>query len=257
MIALVYYLLLRLVRALFAVVINSRAKMSQHPLTAPPSTTSEPVELPLRVIVSMARCLTFVDYHSFVKSIWPDEIPSKTVRTKLWRMSTRKITTKFINKEPIEIQYNYDPARIEEDRILINTEYLLPVFGGLVASVPKKFTSLTKITNFVQSAVKLNVCSGHLYACCPCHLTNFDRHSATAFVKLPATACVLKHFHHYCSNHVNYWFNCFLDPTIRSLEGEESFDEDAAEKVLLFLDNMVYFRGNEMQLRSSRLYKLI
>lgn len=230
--------------------------MSQHSST-PTASTSEPVELPLRVIVYMARCFNAADYRSFVKSIWPDKIPSKTVRTKVWRMSTRKITTKFINGEPIEIQYNYDPGRIEEDRVLINTEYLLPVFGGIVAPGPKTFITLTKINNFVQSAVKLNVCSGHKYACCPCHLTNFNRHSTTAFVKPSATACALEHFHHYCSNHVNYWFNSFLDSTIKSLEGEEPFDEDAAEKVLFFLDNMVYFRGNEMQLRSSHLYTLL
>lgn len=187
-----------------------------------------------------------------------DNVPSKTVRAKLWRMSTRKMTTKFINGKPIEIRYNYDAARIEQDRILINTEYLLPVFGGIVAPVPKPFTSLTKINNFVQSAVILNACSGHKYACCPCHLTNFDRHGATAFVKPSTTACCApKHFHHYCSHHVNYWFNYFLEPTIKSLEGEESFDDDAAEKVLYLLDNMVYFHGTEMQLRSSHLYTLI
>lgn len=230
--------------------------MSQHPSAASPSTT-KPVELPLRVIVYMARWLSVAAYYNFVKSLWPDKIPSKTVRTKLWRMSTRKITTKFINGEPIEIQYNYDPARIEQDRILINTEYLLPVFGGIVAPVPKTFTSLTNINNFVQSAVKLNVCSGYKYACCPCHLANFNRHSATAFVKPSTTACALKHFHHYCSNHVNFWFNLFLDPTIKSLEGGESFDEDAAEKALYFLENMVYFRGNELQLRSSHIYRLL
>ncbi|BAF45700.1 repeat element protein-c18.2 [Ichnoviriform fugitivi] len=170
-------------------------------------------------------------------------------------MSTRKITTKFINGEQIEIQYSYDPATIEGDRILINTEYLLPLFGGIVAPGPKTFTSLTKINNFVQSAVELNVCSRYKYACCPCHLTNFYRHSvfvkpSAAAATAAAAACAPQHFHHYCSNHVNYWFNSFLDPIIRSLEGEESFDEDAA---LLFLDNMIYFQGNEMQLRSSQL----
>ena len=91
-------------------------------------------------------CSSVADYRSFVKPIWPDKIPSKTVRSKLWRMSTRKFTTKFINGEPIEVQYNYDPERIE-DHVLIDTEYLLPVFGGIVAPVLKTFTSLTKINN--------------------------------------------------------------------------------------------------------------
>nr|AAO16961.1 repeat element protein [Hyposoter didymator ichnovirus] len=235
---------------------NSHAMSQQHLSTFAPS-TSEPVELPLRVIVYMARFLSVADYRSFVKSIWPDEIPSKTVRTKLWRMSTRKITTKFINGEPIEIEYNYDPGRIEEERVLINTKYLLPISGGIVAPVPKTFTSLTRINNFIQSAAELNVCSGHEYACCPCHLKNFNRHSATAFAKPSATACASKHFHHYCSNHVNHWFNSFLNSVIRSQEGEEPFNEDEAEIRLFLLDNMIYFRDNEIKLRSSHLYRVL
>lgn len=180
--------------------------MSQQHLSTFAPLTSEPVELPLRVIVHMARFLSLADYRSFVKSIWPDEIPSKTVRTKLWRMSTRKITSKFINREPIEIEYNYDPGRTEEERVLINTKYLLPITGGIVAPVPKTFISLTRINNFIQSSVELNVCSGHKYACCPCHLNNFDRHSATAFVKPSTDVCPSHHFHHYCSNHATSKF---------------------------------------------------
>ncbi|BAF45610.1 d5.1 [Tranosema rostrale ichnovirus] len=223
--------------------------MSQLPST-PSLSTPEPITLPLDIILYMAKFLSFIDYRSFIQSIWPNNDECDIVRARLWKLSTHKITIRFINGEPLEIEYNYDPWRTEE--VFINSDCLLPVFGEADASAMDKFTSVSKLTNFVETHVNLDMCSDdRRYASCPCRSTNVDRQSAGAFVKPSVTTCEFGHFHHYCSQHINYWLNFILEPSIMRLEAGESFDEDIVTNLLLLLDNTIYFLRTEVQLRDS------
>lgn len=45
----------------------------------------------------------------------------------------------FFSGRPMVIEYNLDPSRLREDRILMNVEYLSLIFGGIVSPIMKKF----------------------------------------------------------------------------------------------------------------------
>ncbi|BAF45590.1 c4.2 [Tranosema rostrale ichnovirus] len=147
------------------------------------------------------------------------------------------ITTTFLNGEKLEIVYNFDPSRPEEDRIYINVGSLLPLFGGILLPTMEDFTSVSKLRNFVKTHVHLSMCSDYQHASCPCHLVNNGGQCGGRFVRPLVEACNYGHFHHYCYLHVIYWIDFSLCTSIWHKETKMLIDEKAVENFLMFLKN--------------------
>lgn len=195
----------------------------------------------------MAEYLTFDDFRSFIRSLWPKNDENHFVRAKLWQLSTHQCTIRFIDGKQLEIEYNFDRLRATEERILINVNGLLPVFGRIVPAAMDKFTNIPTLCEFVEMHVHLNKCSKHQHASCPCHLGNMENLGNQAFVEPPVDTCKYRHFHHFCSEHVSYWLKHFLYSSIMRRQG--SSDEGTSKSVVLFPDNMVCFRDLDRQLQ--------
>lgn len=140
----------------------------------------------------------------------------------------RSITAMFFNGKQLDIQYIFVPWSSKENRVLIANNCLIPVFGGLALRGKSKFTSIPKIVQFVNMHVHLNMCSDSQYASCPCHIRWFFRQCYEKFEKPDVDECGYKHFHHYCSLHVAYWFENYLLLLILSKESRHLFDKEIA-----------------------------
>lgn len=214
--------------------------------TPPRPVTTKNIVLPLDIILHMAEYLTFDDFRNFIRSLWPNNDENHLVRAKLRRISTHKYTTRFMNGKQLEIEYNFDRLRDPEERILVNMNSLLPVFGGIVAAKLDKFTNIPKLCEFASMHVHLNVCSNHQHASCPCYLANIGN----AFREPSIHPCKHHHFHHFCSTHVSHWLKDFLYSSIIRREGCWCSEAGTVQSFQLFPDNIVCFRDLDMQLQN-------
>lgn len=213
-----------------------------------PSFTSKQIALPLEVIFYITKFMKFEDLRSFIQSLWPNSQESDTVRRILWQLTTHNCTTWFLNGKQLNIEYNFDPSRVKEERVLVNVNSLLPVFGGgIIMPAMEDFTSLTKVIDFVRMHVHVNMCSNNEYASCPCHLRNVERHGNNEPFRDQLTdTCNHSHFHHYCSQHVVHWLTYVLDFFIPLGRAGESIDADSVKSYLHFLGYEVSFEGWDM-----------
>lgn len=188
-----------------------------------PKLMSKEIALPKNVALclGMSKFLSFADFRSLVRSVWPNNDESNIIRAKLWQLSTHIAELPFINGKQLSIEFNYNPWRNNQDCILINVESLLPIFGGIMPAAVDKFTSLSKIENFVRLHVHLNTCSDYRHHSCSCHLKNYNLENARAFAKPSVAECKFGHFHHYCSEHVSHWIKFFL-PSLLMAKGENN-----------------------------------
>ncbi|AHY21937.1 repeat element 3 [Diadegma semiclausum ichnovirus] len=211
------------------------------------------VVVPMDVILHIASFTNAVDYKNFVRALWPDREGSydHDVQVKLWQLSTHRFTTPFINGKPLEIEYNFDPDR-KSDAILINSDCLRPVFGWLQPPGDDQFLRVSRLKQFASTNIHLNQCSRSRYASCPCG-ENIDNHTARSFLKPQMSTCNKQHFHHYCSYHVNYWFNTVVS-SILHIQQNSVYDKDATENFISFLDTKVFFSGCKMQIVDSLLF---
>lgn len=218
--------------------------------TPPQPVTRKKIDLPLDIILHMADYLTFDDFRNFIRFLWPKNDENHLVRAKLWRLSTHKYTISFINGKQLEIEYNFDRLRATEERILINVNSLLPVFGGIASAALDEFTNIPKLCKFVRMSVHLNTCSKYQHASCPCHLRNMDNVGHGAFREPLVDSCKYRHFHHFCSLHVTYWLKYFLYSSIMRRQGCWYSEDGTPESFLLFPDNTVSFRDLDRQLQN-------
>lgn len=215
--------------------------------------TSKQIVLPDEIILYMAIFLKFEDYRSFIRSLWPNNEEKKIFKQKLWKMSTNKMTIEFLNGQQLEIEYNFDTSRKEDEHVLINFNSLLPVFGGIPPLVKNTFKNPPEMMNFVQMNILLNECLNYRYASCPCHL-NLVPDIAAQFEQTSFDhTCESGHIHHYCSLHVEYWVAFLFDLLYMRLKEGESCDEEASEQYLRFLSDVIYFRGEVPGIRNSLL----
>lgn len=220
--------------------------------------SEEQLVLPDDEMLYVSKYLSFADFRNFVRSRWPrtKECP-RVIRRQLWRMSTHKIETTFINGKRIKIEYNFDPSRRNKDQVLINVKCLAPVFGGIYPSDVKNFTSVSELENFIKIHVHMNICSDHRHAYCPCHLVNDDGRGCETFVKPSIDECRHGHLHHYCWHHVRQWLHVLRDTLIERQRSGISYSEDMADARLRSLDEIVYLRGVGMRFRGPLLYRLV
>lgn len=197
---------------------------------------SRGIALPDDVVICLciSEFLGFADFHSLVRSVWPNNDEGCIIRAKLWQLSTHTAEIPFINGKKLSIKFNYNPWRKNEDCILINVESLLPIFDTIMPPEMDAFTSVSKIDNFVRMHVHLNMCSDYRYRSCSCHLKNYNPHEARAFARPSVAKCKFGHFHHYCSQHVSHWLKFFLTPLLMAREENNSPNEEDIQSYLSF-----------------------
>ncbi|BAF45725.1 repeat element protein-d6.2 [Ichnoviriform fugitivi] len=211
-----------------------------------------PMYLPLDIILYLSKFLNFEDYRSLVRSIWPDgQNQWDIVRATLWRLSTHTFEATFFNGKRLPIIYNFDAARMKEERVLIDTESLVPVFGGILPPAMEGFRSIPEVHKFIEMHVDVNLCSEGRHACCPCHLLydddddddDDDEDAFGRFAKPPVDdECKHGHFQHYCPQHVTSWLNHYLNTAILLRESKELFNDNIAEQYSFFAEDIVYFQ---------------
>lgn len=209
------------------------------------------------IILYMAEYLKFEDYRSFIRAFWPAYGEDAIFQNKLWQLSTHKIEVIFLNKKRVKIEYNFDPSRQQENRILFNVETLKPIFGWVVPPGGEEFVGTSKLQNFIRMHVHLNMCSQRQYAACLCHQLKCDTYIGVRIVKPPEVTCRWGHFHHYCSQHVKNWLNMYLIPYVLLQQQPSFMDEDIANSFLEFMSNSVHLGQGWNQCISKRLFYCI
>lgn len=221
---------------------NCETSRPPIPMTSHSSTVAL-IDLPLDIILYMAKFLSFEDYKSFVRSLWPDNNECESVRRKLWELSTHKIRVKFINGKELDIEYNYDISRPKVDHILLNWDYLLPMFARVQAPPQylsiDRFVNFTRLQNFIACHMHMDRCSDDQHASCHCHRVETNVPARVMSVRPKETECYRKHFQHYCYQHLGYWFDFYLKNTILNREKGQFFDEETANQFLRMLRNTV------------------
>lgn len=221
----------------YRAIVMDRREEETREAALPPCFTSKRIVLPIELILYMAEFLSFVDYRSFIRSLWPNNDESPIFRQKLWKMSTYKNKTVFMNGQILELEYNFDPSRKRDDRCLFNLDLLSPVFGGISFPREDKFVNRDTCKALIEMHVHLNMCTASAYASCACHMLALDRRIAPAISIPPRGICKYRHFHHYCSQHVRQWFDFVTNPLIRGARNL------SIEFVLSLLDDSFYFRA--------------
>lgn len=213
--------------------------MSQAPSTLAPSTLEANV-LPLDVILYMSKFLSFVDFYRFVQSLWPNGDKIDIVKSRLWRMSTHKITITLIGGKKIELEYNYDPFRTEDTRILINLDTLPPVFGTIAASALASFTTVTDLHNIIKIHVHSEGCSRRPEASCQCRWINENNRDDGAPLQPSTDPCECGYVHYYCSLHVRYWLDFYSATSVLLREMKRFSDVDMIQSFLRVLSNAIH-----------------
>lgn len=202
-----------------------------------PCLTSKKIVLPTEIILYMANFLRFEDYQSFIRSLWPNNDESDVIQEKLWQLSTHQFSALFLNGRRIQIEYNFDRSRKREDCVLINVDYLIPVFGGVRPPVVEKFVSIPKLYKFIRMYVNLNMCSSSQPYACLCEMYDDDRGDKICARPL-GRPC--RHFHHYCARHIRKWLDFYLVPAVWFRETKDFFNANAAENFVSFLSDIIH-----------------
>ncbi|AHY21968.1 repeat element 15 [Diadegma semiclausum ichnovirus] len=110
-------------------------------------------KLPADLIIYLGNFMQSKDYLSFIRGLWPDHDEDELVQLALWKKTTHRLRSEFMYGKPLEIEYNYDHTRIDEERVLINVYTLLPVFGGMVPPDTETFANVKRLNAFVERHV--------------------------------------------------------------------------------------------------------
>nr|BAF45767.1 c166.1 [Tranosema rostrale ichnovirus] len=133
--------------------------------------------------------------------------------------ATRKLKATFFNGKQLEIEYNFDAGRIDQDLLLINWHTLQPLFGGNRMPGTEHLSRLSKISDFIENSVHLDKCSFGTRDSCSCGKDSPDK------VEMLGDVCGDQHFHHVCSLHVRSWLLRYLEPAILLRESKQLFHE--------------------------------
>lgn len=172
--------------------------------------------LPNDIILHSSGFLKFEDYRKLVRALWPDGNEDVTVRKKLWQLSTRSIRVEFCNGRLLKVEYNYDPERKREHRILINVENLLPTFGGVVPPASWEFVSVSQLNRFIKRQIFF---SQYQLARCAFQNEEDTPYTCTWYAH---TLGKRRHCYPLLWKHVHWWLNEYLEPMIKWRTPEQS-----------------------------------
>lgn len=126
-----------------------------------------------------------------------------------------EFTNEFCNGQLLVVEYNYDPERKREDRILINVENLLPTVGGVVPA-SWEFVSVSKLKGFIKRRIFYSK-----YPSARCAFQNEEDTSYTC-IWYTHTSEERRHSHPLLWRHIHWWVNERLEPMIKWRTPEQS-----------------------------------
>lgn len=183
-------------------------------ISSPVSSASmeKKIFIPLDIILHMSEYLELKDYHNFVRAFWPNGDEDEAVRAKVWKLSTHQVTTEFLNEQPISVTFNYIPWRTDDEPLLIDVKSLLGIFGAIGAELVDQFASVKTLHNLITDHVHMDKCFELRYIDCLCHLRYHS--SLRPRPESPVVPCTNECLNLYCSQHVRYWLDMYLLPSI-------------------------------------------
>ncbi|AHY21940.1 repeat element 5 [Diadegma semiclausum ichnovirus] len=159
------------------------------------------MNLPYDIILYMSKFMNFQDYKNFILAMWPNGDKEHAISAKLWRLSTYKYNEEFCNKKNFYIEFNYDPARPREDRLLINVESLILAFDGISLPVGAKFLSVPRLNKFIIKQIRSTETLRTQPAAS--HVQHTSYHCTWYTHMLEERS----HSHHLIWKHVYWWLN--------------------------------------------------
>lgn len=124
----------------------------------------------------------------------------------------------FLNGKPCPVRYNFDPTRPEEDRLLVNWDWLMPLFWGPPPG-ERDLVRVPTILEFVETKIRFSKCKAVAGDTCSCG-------KRPNVVVPPGRECrIPQHFHHFCTAHVSAWITKYMVPAILLKESQEIFRE--------------------------------
>lgn len=171
------------------------------------------------------RTLTFpVDTFTFRGPAIPDGAPFSISEYMLFNTaygqflaSIRTLDLTFLNGKACPVRYSFDATRPEEDRLLINWDWLMPLFWGPPPG-ERDFVGLPTILDFVEKTIRFEKCKAVAVDTCSC-----GKKPKEAVVS-PGRECKNQlHWHHFCTAHVSKWLTHYMVPAILLKESKEMF----------------------------------
>ncbi|AHY21939.1 repeat element 4 [Diadegma semiclausum ichnovirus] len=163
------------------------------------------MDFPCEIFLHMSKFMNFQDFKNLTLALWPNGGQDNAISKKLWQMSTCTYRARFCNShKTFKIEFNYDPTRARDDRILINVDSLVPAFGGISLPVDAEFLSVPQLNKFIikqiRSTQTLRTQSAasniqHTSYHCTWHTHTLEERS---------------HAHHLMWKHVSWWFNEYV-----------------------------------------------
>lgn len=130
--------------------------------------------------------------------------------------SIRNLDLTFLNGKACTVRYSFDATRPEEDRLLINWDWLMPLFWGPPPG-KRDFVRLPAILHFVEKELRFQKCKAVAGDTCSCGKEPNE-------VVSPGRECKNNlHWHHFCTAHVSAWLTSYVIPAILIKESKEMF----------------------------------
>lgn len=130
--------------------------------------------------------------------------------------SERTLELAFLNGKVLPVRYSFDATRPEEDRLLMNWDWLMPLFWGPPPG-DRDFVRLPTILEFVEKKIRFEKCKAVASDTCSCGKKSNK-------VLSPGRECKnQRHWHHFCTRHVSAWLTKYLVPAILLKESKEMF----------------------------------
>ncbi|ULM71706.1 repeat element 38 protein [Diadegma fenestrale ichnovirus] len=134
----------------------------------------------------------------------------------------RNLDLTFLNGKVCTVRYSFDATRPEEDRLLINWDWIMPLFWGPPPG-ERDFVRVPEILDFVEKKVRFQKCKALSGDTCICRK---NPHKVVS----PGSECTNEiHWHHFCNAHVSAWLTHYMVPAILLKESKEMFHEMIAK----------------------------
>ncbi|BAF45644.1 repeat element protein-a2.1 [Ichnoviriform fugitivi] len=183
----------------------SRSTSSQDP--SPPTASTYP---PCDVFLYMSNFLHFKDYRNLIEAFWPNGGEDELIRQRLWKLSTRTYSTSVFKGKHLQVEYNYDDGRPEEDRILLNVKTLLPVTGPIFTKGWEDlWMNPSEIVDVVRRRYFVNKCTDYSHLECNCWADKFRMPYPQLFPLFYESPH--GDYHDICMKFIFLWLQNYLD----------------------------------------------
>ncbi|ULM71608.1 repeat element 9 protein [Diadegma fenestrale ichnovirus] len=163
------------------------------------------MDFPCEIFLHMSKFMNFQDFKNLTLALWPNGGQDSAISKKLWQLSTYTFRAGFCNsRKTFKIEYNYDPTRARDERILINVDSLVPAFGEISLPVDAKFLSVRQLNKLIIKQIRFTQTLRTQSAASNVQHTSYHCKWYTHTLEERS------HAHHFMWKHVSWWFNEYV-----------------------------------------------